>query len=159
MYHSYWRRLGTSLPLWLLLVALACTGCAKFSKGKLSGKVYFRDKLVKGGNVTFSFAEGTFSSRISEDGTYKINEDVPVGSAMIGVETESVKPTARAGKGGPPGYQPPPGQEAPGGYKPPEHKDTTALYTKIDDKFGDPKTSGRTYEVKSGVQEFDVKIP
>ena len=160
MRDSYWRRFGTRLLLWSLLVALACSGCTK-PKGKLSGKVYYKDKLLKGGSVAFSLGEGkgTFSARIEEDGSYKINEDVPAGTAKISVETESVKPSANARRGGPPGYQPPPGQEAPGGYKPPEHKDTSALYTKIEEKYADPNTSGLTHEVQSGTHEFDVKIP
>jgi hypothetical protein len=142
---------GLFLPAILFL-----SGCGSGSKGTITGKVYYGKQLVRGGRVTFMNAagKGAASSEISKDGTYTISK-IPVGEVQIGVETESIKR-----KGDVRQSKPPEGMEGPsrsGGWMTPE--EAKERYTWIPTKYSDPKESGLTYTVKSGNQEYDLKLP
>jgi hypothetical protein len=132
-----------------LAVALATAGCGG-GKGTVSGKVYFNDKPLKGGNVTFHLeGKGSRTGGINEDGTYTV-EDVSPGPATITVETVSLRPSMRERHT----YQAPKGQKSP---NEPE-VDKSKNYVEIPLKYMEEKTSGLTYTVESGKQQHDIKL-
>ena len=141
----------------LLIVAgsLATIGCGN-PTGTVSGKVYYQEKPLKGGNVTFVNTEQKVSrlAPIQEDGSYKV-EKVPVGEVTITVETQSLKP---AGRGNLPTYAPPAGKESPGGYKPPKLAENAKRYTPIPGGYATAETSKLKYKVESGSKDHDIKL-
>ncbi|HTU16595.1 MAG TPA: hypothetical protein VMG10_00920 [Gemmataceae bacterium] len=144
---------GRSIGLLGVLVSLAAAGCGA-SKGKISGKVYYQNTLVKGGTVSFVSADKTsHMAQIKEDGSYTV-EKVPVGEATICVETQSFKPPSINA----PHYQLPPGVQGPGGYKPPDRAARGKRYVAIPDRYASPEQSGLKYTVKPGSQEHDIKM-
>jgi hypothetical protein len=144
---------------------LLAVGCG--SKSVVSGKVFYKGKQVTKGTVSF-FPEGKggdFSSPIGSDGTYTIKK-LPTGPVKIAVNaTGPAKPPRdpmmeRSGKSGKMfeemGKTPKDAPPLPGSHNPYE-KDANAVA--VPAHFADPSTSDLTYEVKSGTQEFDIKIP
>jgi hypothetical protein len=108
---------------------LALTGCG--SKGNVKGKVYYKDKLLPSGVVTFVANDKTLGTgTIQEDGSYEI-KNVRTGEATILVApgipglTKSGSKTAVVSI-------------------PPEHND--------------PKKSKEKYTVASGDQEHDIRL-
>jgi hypothetical protein len=148
------------------LAALLAAGCGP-QFGNVHGTVYYKDKPLKGGYVTFSSTEGKNSPsvEIKEDGTYEIAK-VPAGAVKICVDTNALKPPAGKGPGGgkPVAYKPPSdkaadkGKGPPTAYKPPVIEDRSKRYVQIPDKYIAPQTTDITYTVTSGSQEFDIKL-
>jgi hypothetical protein len=122
-------------PLWLLLLLMlpALPGCVGGGgQGEISGVVKFQGKPLPGGTIAFYDPSGrAWPGAIDSDGKYNL-KGVPTGTAQITVIT----PMAIAMPGAPP---------------PPK-------VTPIPDKYGDPKKSGQTYEVRNGLQEHDVLL-
>lgn len=129
-------------------------GCGGGSVGSVSGKVFFKDKLLQGGTVTFLTADKTVSriAKIGEDGSYTI-ETVPPGLVKIGVETASLKQAASN-----PRNNAPPGQKGPN-TSGPDPKALMKRYVAIPEKYSNPLESGLEYTVKGGQQPFDIKLP
>jgi hypothetical protein len=153
MFLSHWR--GSAWLIGLLVPGLfLISGCGK-SKSTITGKVYYGDKLVRGGHVVFVTADDrSFPTEIDKDGTYKIS-GLPPGQVRIGVETESMKPAAQTRENRPPeGAQT--DYRGSGGISSEEAKDR---YTWIPIRYSEPKESGQTYTVKSGTQNYDIKLP
>ena len=152
--HLFRRALGKWLVL-ALVAPIAATGCSFSGKGTVSGKVYYKKTLLKGGNVTFFSTEGkpSLSTSIAEDGSYKL-EKVPTGEVTICVETKSLK--LQPGATPPPKYSAPPG--APAGYTPPNVADRSKNFVPIDEKYATPEDSGKKYTVKSGSQEYNIEL-
>jgi len=134
--------------------SLGAVGCGS-STGTVSGKVYYKDSPLKGGNVTFVNASKQVSrlATIEEDGTYKV-EKLPVGEVTITVETQSLKPSGRVL----PTYTSPAGKEGSGGYKPPDFAANAKRYQPIPDRYAKPETTPLKYTVKGGSQNFDLKL-
>lgn len=138
----------------LFLVSfLGALGCGS-TPGTVTGKVYFKDQPLKGGNVTFLTADKKVSqmAKIGEDGSYTIDK-IPAGPVKIGVETKSLKQSASV-----PRYSPPPGMSSPnktGG----DPKEILKRYVAIPEKYADPLESGLEYTVQSGNQPWDIKLP
>jgi hypothetical protein len=132
--------------------AVFAAGCDA-PKGTVTGFVKYKDKIVKGGTVTFVAKGGASgSSPIAEDGSYTVS-NIPVGDVQITVETASMKPSGMdVGHK----YKPPPGAppEAAAGMGG-KSKDR---YVQIPDSYNNPSTSGLTYTVKSGNQEFPIDL-
>jgi hypothetical protein len=171
-------------PPWLLGLLLAgclgVTGCGQ-SKGRVSGKVYQSNgQPLPGGRVWFFPSEGgnPISALIQEDGHYEAR-DVPIGLAKVTVETEFLNPNAPSSlffekmpqmTGLPPQGLPPKGvaigppKEALGMMQ--QQLGTTQLaserpqgkYVKIDSKYSHPETSGLTYTVQAGDQQWDIHL-
>jgi hypothetical protein len=144
----------------VVVCLLTLTGCGSSNKNSVSGKVYMGDKIVKGGTVIFVMADGSAGrgdSRIEEDGSYTV-EKLPVGDFLIGVETKSMKPsaTAAARPMTPPKNATPEQLEQFKKNYPDENK--KLLYVPIPDSYGDPKTSGLTFTIVAGKNEFDIKL-
>jgi hypothetical protein len=164
---TFSRRAGLAAA-GLVLSALLSAGCG--GTGQVSGKVYFNDRPVGGGTVTFTSADGkgSKSTSIGPDGSYTIAA-MPSGLAKIAVETESARPTTPVG---PPAPGQAPGAGRRGLPMPPEDKVPPAFdrkmyevkkaagstYTKIPDAYADPEKSGLTYAVKKGSQDFDIRL-
>lgn len=148
-----------SFRLWIggfvMLFLLLPIGCGS-SVASVSGKISYKNQVVKGGTVTFYDAnQWTGSSHIAEDGTYSIN-NVPLGTVEITVETKTAKPNPNMSKFMP---KPPPGADMPpgsfhttGGQK--------ERYVEIPDSYAEREKSGLRYEVKKGgkqVHDIDLK--
>ncbi|HMF11173.1 MAG TPA: hypothetical protein VKE94_02675 [Gemmataceae bacterium] len=120
------------LLLNLLLVALlTAAGCGK-PTGTISGKVYFKDKPLSSGIVTFLTTTDAYRGFIKDDGSYTVSK-VPVGDVTIIV---TVNP------------QPNPAAKSASQSKP----------VTIPEKYGDPKTSGQKHTVTAGDQQKDIKL-
>jgi len=134
-----------------LMLSFAATGCGA-SKGKVSGKVYYKDTPLKGGTVTFIDADKqSYLAEIQEDGSYAIDKVSP-GEFSIGVETASLQPpNPNAMRNRPPA-------DAQGNYKPPDFEARARRFIAIPGRYSDPGQSGLKYSVKTGKQEHDIKL-
>ena len=67
-------------------------GCSQ-PTGTVTGKVYYKGVILKGGNVSFQTEDKKMNRRseILEDGSYRVDK-VPQGDMIITVETASIKP-------------------------------------------------------------------
>ena len=159
-----------SRPYWrgLLIVALLLLigGCG--SNGKVSGKVYYKDKPLTVGMVQF-FPEkqgGDFSSPIAPDGSYSIAK-LPPGSAKIAVYSNSANPIATMGPMGG-GRMANKGMKAAeeqmkkgkgeGGDSAPSPFTTTKGSGSIPTKYNSPDESGLSVTITGGSQTFDIKL-
>jgi hypothetical protein len=157
MHACCWTRRGLSLMLLGLAATIGLSGCGG-SSGSIAGKVYYKGQLVKGGNVQFVASDGSArSSPIGEDGTYTIDK-MRLGDAKISVDTSSFKPQKGVFAYGSKPMKPPPGQPEGSGYKPPDTQELAKRYVEIPEKYSDPNKSGLTYTVKSGRQDYDIKM-
>jgi hypothetical protein len=131
---------------------LAVAGCGGGAKGKVSGKVYYKDAPLKGGNVTFVAADKqSYLAEILEDGSYEV-EKLPPGEVKIAVETTSLRPpNANVLRNKPPA-------DAGGSYKPPDYEARAKRFVAIPERYSDPDHSGLMYTVKKGKQEYDIKL-
>ena len=153
-------RVGAGI-LWLGLVFVAA-GCS--GKGTISGKIYYKDQPLGGGQVIFTNADGkgTLKADIQPDGSYTI-ERMPSGLAKIAVDTSSLRPVPQAARNaphipaGPPPDQVPPGVDVGktiyGATRPQGQK-----YVPIPENYSDPEKSGKTYTVTGGSQQYDIRL-
>jgi hypothetical protein len=137
--------------LMVLWVVLGAVGCGSSSTGTVSGKVTYKGAPLKGGTVTFVNKQQSSLAEIQEDGSYKA-EKVPTGDATISVETTSLKPPNQMAMKN----RPPAGAQ--GGPKMPDYEARAKRYIQIPDKYSDAQQSGLKYTVKSGSQEFEIKL-
>ena len=136
------------------LTACACvfvlTGCGE-STGSVKGKVYLQDKLVTAGSIAFLPPnEKVATTEIRPDGTYELPR-VSTGLAKISVTapmqiTMPAGKTMMAGKMG-------------AADKTKEAEGPKGAVVPIPEKYADAQKSGLEYTVKSGSQEFDIKLP
>ena len=141
------------MGIFLLVLSLGMFGCNS-PIGTVSGKVYYKNVALKGGNVTFFTADKSTSliSPIGEDGSYRV-ENLPVGVVKISVETKSLKKRANLPKNAPP-----PGMKG-GRRETTDPKDLARRFVAIPELFASPETSGLTYTVQGGNQTHDIKLP
>jgi hypothetical protein len=157
MHACCWTRRRQALLLLSLAASIGLFGCGG-SSGTVAGKVYYKGELVKGGNVQFVASDGSArSSAIAEDGTYTIDK-LHLGEAKISVDTSSFKPQKGFYAYGSKPMKPPPGQPEGSGYKPPDTQELAKRYVAIPEKYIDPNKSGLKYTVKSGRQDYDIKM-
>jgi hypothetical protein len=110
----------------LVTALLAATGCG--SKGNVHGKVYYKEKALTNGTVTFTANKKTLgTAKILEDGSYEM-KDVPAKEATITVT---------------------PGLPIPGSKIPP---------VTLPKEVSDPEKSTEKLTVKAGEQEHDIKL-
>lgn len=134
-------------------LSLATIGCGR-STGTISGKVYYKNAPLKGGNVTFLTKDKKISklAEIKEDGSYDI-ERMPAGEAFIMVDTSALKPSQGMHMNAPPkGVEPPPG------YESPNVKEDAKRYVPIPPQYADPDKSGLTYTITGGKQTHDINL-
>lgn len=158
------------------MLLLTQAGCGVVRTAEVSGKVIYKGNPLPGGTVVFwPVGRGNpATSSIAEDGRYWVR--VPVGEVKISVNNEALRPKEKdgaaakgakgAGKGKP---KTPPGmimspQEmmrkgAQGKMPEPDEPEAPAgKYVPIPARFSDPEKSGLTYTVKSGAQEYDIRL-
>ena len=122
------------------VVPLGCGGSA--TKASVTGKVFFKDQILKTGMVTFVFPDGPRSSAIGPEGVYWI-DNLPVGqTAKI-----EIKPRFRS----------PFSEKKPPKGAPPTEKKTPPEIA-IPEKYQDAAKSGLTWTVRSGDHEFNIKL-
>ncbi len=128
-------------------LALAASGCGP-AKAKISGLVKYNGEPLPSGTITFQSDAGDKPVKGTSivDGKYTIS-DFPVGPAKISVIT---LPPATGGA-------PPTGSaiQGPGSSMAPVTPDK---YVPIPKKYGNPGTSGLTYDVKAGDQTKDFDL-
>jgi hypothetical protein len=111
------------------LVLLALSGCG--SKGNVNGKVYYKDSALPSGVVSFVANDKTVgTATIQEDGSYSMKK-VAVGEATVVVSTGPAT-LNKSGKKG--------------------------AVVEIPKDYGDPAKSREKYTVKSGDQEYDIRL-
>jgi hypothetical protein len=123
----------------------------------VSGKVTLKDKVVKGGTVTFiAEGKGTAVGSIGEDGMYKVT-DVPTGPVKICVDTRSMNPEARADKFTK--YSPPKDSAAPKGFGAgPDRAELERRYVPIPVRYASEETTDLTTTVSGGSQKYDIEL-
>jgi hypothetical protein len=152
-----------------VLVFLFAFGCGGSGGVPVKGKVTFNGKPVVWGGVTLVDAAGQYHQGVIElDGTYKIDDLVPVGSVKIAVVSR--KPQEEGGRGG--GKTAAGGGGAAGNAEDPREKfmksqgitPTSArpappagAWFSIPEKYADPMKSELTGTVKKGV-DLDIEL-
>ncbi len=161
------RKLLCTLGLALLLAA-GCSSGNALAPAKVSGRISYAGKPLKAGSLRFFTAAGTpYDGQISPDGTYSA-VDLPVGEAIIVVETESINPkrdpmagarktadSERRMKSMAMNQQ-----RAPGGDAGAAPATSTAAenYVKIPEKYNNPKTSPLTITLEKGRQVHNIEL-
>ena len=125
------RRLGTLVPMLLLLMIIGCGG----SSGQaIQGKVSYQGKTVTNGVINFMPTSGKpFGGPIQSDGTYQCK--LPVGSYQVVISAPAPIPD-----GWKEGDPPPSGKP------------------QIPGKYAVAKTSGLTAEISSDTSVLDFAI-
>jgi hypothetical protein len=165
-------------PAFLLFIfSSGCGGGRGGSAGAASvtGKVTYKGSALTGGKLLLHSqgAPGSFSMEIRPDGSF-FNGDIPkdlIGMVTITVETKHLKDLP-AGDPTDPGVlkQASKGKIDPSALKGPKmsgpgltamekaSQTARAAYVEIPEKYGDPKQSGLTWEIKAGKNErtFDL---
>ena len=131
------RARAITWALGLGVTAGLMAGCGGEPAGTVRGTVFYKDRPLPGGFVTFfSAKDKPVTGRIEADGTYEV-AGVPVGPAKI-----AVKDLGGGFGGGVPGLPGP--REAPA--------------AKIPIRFRSPDASGLTYTVARGTQGHDITL-
>jgi hypothetical protein len=163
--------LSRLLLLALFAILLPIAGCSSgnpMAPAKVSGRISYGGKPLKAGNLRFHTPSGVpYDGQISPDGTYTAI-DLPIGEAIITIETESINPSRNPMAGA---RQTADSdrrmksmstnqQRAPGGdtNAPPAASDATANYMKIPDKYNNPRTSPLTITLDKGRQVYNIEL-
>jgi hypothetical protein len=163
------RQKGKSLGVGLLvlLLGLPAAGCS--SKGDISGKVLYQGRPMSAGAVTFfpSSGKGAFTSRIKEDGSYRV-EKVPVGEVKIAVvppargiavPNAQAKKIAQAVKSGQTTISEEALAKMPPKYKEAlERPSAPGQSVPFPPHYSDPEKSGLAYTVTGGGQSHDIEL-
>ncbi len=131
-----------SLAIITVCCALASlVGCGGSSdKAIVKGKVTYKGAPVTGGTLTLAPASGPpLSVTIKADGTFQTS-DIPTGQMGVGIDTDSI-------------------MAMPGGSMANPPKDVQMpKKVVIPAKYKDPKTSGLTWDIKSGTNTKDFDL-
>jgi hypothetical protein len=171
-----------ALAALLLGVAVGCGGSQ--TPASIRGKVTYKGTPLPGGTLMFFTDNGQYSTTVQTDGsgTYSI-KDVPVGSAVVTIETETFNPKnenpeyGAEMKGGAKGKGPPKGGESKfkaermavegkgggggggsGGFGPAPPEELAKLYMKIPAKYSDKRTSGLKIDIARGENTKDFEL-
>jgi len=139
----------------LLVLFGLVLGCSEQkTPARLTGKVTYKDALVKGGTITLHGKENSnYSLIINSDGTFD-KADLPSGELDVTIETESAKPNpkghteagrrrrTRACRALPPRRPAPPKGE----------------YVKIPEKYSKKETSGLKVTLNKGQNNQDFSL-
>lgn len=156
------RFLVTGLLLLPLMVLAA--GCSK--EGTISGKVYYKGKVLQSGavNIVPEGKGGTFGSTIGTDGSYSIAK-VPPGPAKISVVSGSSKAPSsqeiQRGMGPGAASVAQKGMEKQKSMLKEKGKPADAgpiEEVNLPEKYGDPERSGLTVTITGGKQNHDIKM-
>jgi hypothetical protein len=117
------------MGLWLAMAAILVTGCGK-SGGNITGKVYYKDTALTGGSVTFHGEKSARSATIQADGSYAI-KGMAEGEVRITVSAPASSPNS---------------------------KGSSQKFVQVPPELGDKAKSKEKYTVKSGNQEYDIRL-
>lgn len=157
----------------------AIVGCGP-STAKLSGTVTYHGTALKGGSVTFiPIGSGqTFTTSIEPDGTYAF-EQIRTGNYKVCVDTASLKSggsssgaqghyggktgaAASAGQKSKIKNTPPPDAKVPEGYRTVDPfsgaEEAAKRYVPIPPEYGKPDTTKLTFEIKGGIQQYNISL-
>jgi hypothetical protein len=147
--------LCAALPFALLV---GCSGKVNQAPGKVSGRVTYKGTAVPAGSIAFH-VEGkqTIGSPLASDGTYEIT-DIPIGPAVVTVETQSVNPATKAPDYGGKGAKMYAERLAKEG-RAAAAREAKAEYRKIPPNYANPKTSPLHVTLEAGrqVHNFELK--
>jgi hypothetical protein len=149
-----------AVPL-ALLSLFALVGCGSGgAQGKLTGKVLYKGKPVTGGSVIFrpsSASENTVTAPIDPNGNYTAM--VPAGVVKIAVDNRELQPPEATAKKEPRPNLPKVGNVPSDTPDPRVNPQKPAgTYIKLPDKYHDVASSGLSYTVKSGSQNYDINL-
>lgn len=143
-------------------VLFLSAGCAHRTKAVVKGKVAFFGKNLTAGTVAFQSQDGKRigSGTIDFNGNYTV-PDAPVGPCTVVVRVPHVSRMPSGMKGGPkpPGNMPP--MRPPGGDAGADESAPLVDPSKIVEipgKYAKAETSGLTYTVEPGEQNFDITL-
>jgi hypothetical protein len=143
-------------PLLCLALIAGCSGNTVQAPAKVSGQVTYKGAALPAGTIHFhSEDKGIYRSPLAQDGTFEV-VDIPKGTMVVTVETESVNPAKKAPDyGGGKGAADYAKRIAAEGI---QAKQSTAQYVKIPKKYASAKTSPLTVTVEAGRQtkQFDL---
>jgi hypothetical protein len=146
-------RRGLSVAL-LLGVIAGCSSGNPQVPSKVSGMVTYKNAPVTAGTIVFHPESGApYGCPLAADGTYEI-VDLPSGSLVVTIETESANPTQKVpeyggGKGSKDYAERMKAEKALGM---PVKEGTGGQYRKIPPKYANPKTSPLTVTLEAGRQ-------
>jgi hypothetical protein len=151
-------RLGLCTALSLGLLAGCFNSRSPQAEGRISGQVKYKGTPVPGGSILFhTDGKGVYGSPIQADGTYEVR-DLPTGTLVVTVETESANPAKKAPEyGGDKGAKMYAERMKAEGRVAAE-KSKVGEYRKIPEKYANPKRSPLTVEIVAGrqVKDFDL---
>lgn len=149
-----WYGLNRVVAVLAVLATSLLPGCGP-GYGDVSGKVYYKDKVVTSGFVTLIGQDGLpKQGEISEDGSYQISR-VIAGEVKILVASPNPDPS----KG-----RPLPKRNVPGGREPEPEAGSTLTekqrksWREIPLRYQDPDQSGLKYTVTTGANTYDIKL-
>jgi hypothetical protein len=128
------------------MIGIFVAGCGK-AKGNVKGKVYYKDKALTAGTVTFYGDKAARSATIQEDGSYQIKA-MPVGPVKIAVSTPAVAISAKGDQAKMIG--------AKGDVK--TISGSGAALVPVPPEYGDKDKSKENYTVTAGDQEYDIRL-
>lgn len=132
-------------------ISLSLAGCGE-STGSVQGKVYLKEKLVTAGSVAFHAANNKVATaRIQPDGSYHATA-VGTGLAKVSVQAAVKVSVPKVEM-----KMDPAKMGAPDKAK--VEQPTGAKAVDIPAQYADPEKSGVTFPVKTGANEFDIKLP
>jgi len=167
MWTIRWAKRRAVVVLLALFVFLPATGCGG-KKGSLKGTVYFKDKPMPGGQITFVPTEGGGGGTATidpKDGTYSIDK-LSLGKMKVIVQpvaTTSIPPGG--GRGGPrkDAFSPPKDAPIPDDIRDKfgPGKDPSKDLGKpvpVDKKYQSADTTPLTVTVEKGEKTEDIKV-
>jgi hypothetical protein len=149
------RTVWPACGLCLLVLAAGCPKKKAPDYAEVSGTVFYKDKPLPGGQITFVSEQGAFpgSGTIDENGKYKVS--APIGDVKISVDNAMMQPPSAAGRRGPAPPSKMPGLKRPDSET--AHK-MAGHFVAIPQKYYNPQESGLTYKVVPGAQTHDIKL-
>lgn len=141
----------------VFLFLVGCTDSNTLVPAKVSGRISYNGKPLKGGHLQFVTADGTaYPGSIDSDGTYS-GIDLPIGEMVVTVDTEVIKPAVSSGKTADRYTAMQGGQKAPAGSGPTAPK-FEEVYIKIPTSYNNAKTSKLTITLAKGRQVKDLEL-
>jgi hypothetical protein len=149
-----------------VVVLAMLSGCGG-GKGSVSGKVTYKGKILKGGNVIFE-GDKTYSTRIKEDGTYE-SPPMSTGTYKVCVDTSNLKPRnagyndKNVSKSTTEAPKVDADANIPEGYTPSNPKNSSFYkgsenYTAIPSKYTKADQTPLSYTVTGGSQPYDIEL-
>lgn len=149
-------------PLWTVrwwcvaVIAAGLVGCGGLPRGTLHGKLTLRGEPLAGATVMFFGRDNqVYRADLGADGTYTVG-GVPLGPIRVAVQQflPSVTPRPDPPPGGP--RKPEMGEARDAAWKPPEV--TAEERPRVPDSYGDPSTSGLSFELSSPDHEWSADL-